>query len=165
MIQILKMTATFGRLDGETLELIPKLNILTAPNEAGKSTWAAFLTAMFYGIDTAERAKKGTLPAKTKYKPWNGKPMEGVMELLWDGRPVTIQRQSEGRTPMGKFTAYDTLTGETIPELTAENCGRMLLGTESSVFLRSAFIGQNAMAVSPDAGLEQRLAGLITAGD
>lgn len=165
MIQILKMTATFGRLDGDTLELTPGLNIFTAPNEAGKSTWAAFLTAMFYGIDTAERAKKGTLPAKTKYKPWSGKPMEGVMELLWNGRSITIQRQSEARTPMGKFTAYNTVTGETIPSLSGENCGLTLLGVESSVFIRSAFIGQNSMAVSQNPGLEQKLSGLVTTGE
>lgn len=165
MIQILKMTATFGRLDGDTLELTPGLNVFTAPNEAGKSTWAAFLTAMFYGIDTAERAKKGTLPAKIKYKPWNGKPMEGVVELGWNGRRITIQRQSEARAPMGKFTAYDTVTGETISELTAENCGRTLLGVESSVFIRSAFIGQNAMSVTQDPGLEQKLSSLVTTGD
>ena len=165
MIQIHRMTATFGRLENETLEITPGLNVFTAPNEAGKSTWAAFIMAMFYGIDTAERAKKGTLPAKTKYKPWSGKPMEGVMELTADGRRITIQRQSDARTPMGKFTAYDTVSGETLDYLTAENCGKTLLGVEQSVFARSAFIGQNAMSVTQDPGLEQKLSGLVTAGD
>ncbi len=165
MIQIHRMTATFGRLENETLEITPGLNVFTAPNEAGKSTWAAFIMAMFYGIDTAERAKKGTLPAKTKYKPWSGKPMEGVMELTADGRRITIQRQSDARSPMGKFTAYDTVSGETLDCLTAENCGRTLLGVEQSVFARSAFIGQNAMSVTQDPGLEQKLSGLVTAGD
>jgi len=165
MIRIKKMTATFGKLDGETLELTQGLNAITAPNEAGKSTWGAFIHAMFYGIDTGERVKKGTLPAKVKYRPWNGKPMEGVIELDWDGRAVTLQRRSGSRTPMGDFTAYDSETGETIPHLTGENCGRVLLGAESSVFCRSAFIGQNAMAVSPDAGLEQKLSSLVTTGD
>ena len=45
---IRRMTATFGRLREQTLELQDGLNILQAPNETGKSTWCAFLLAMLY---------------------------------------------------------------------------------------------------------------------
>ena len=58
------MTAVYGRLDGETLALQPGLNVLEAPNEAGKSTWAAFLMAMLYGVDTGQRATRTALPEK-----------------------------------------------------------------------------------------------------
>ena len=42
-MRIYKMTATFGKLEHETLTLEPRLNVITAPNEWGKSTWSAFL--------------------------------------------------------------------------------------------------------------------------
>lgn len=51
------------------------------------------------------------------------------------------------------------------PELTAENCGRMLCGAERSVFERTAFVRQLGMAVSSDAQLEQRLSALVTTGE
>ena len=86
-----RMTATFGKLEREQLDLEPGLNVIEAPNESGKSTWAAFLLSMLYGIDTAQRSSRTNLPDKTKYKPWNGQPMEGSLELQWQGRPVTIQ--------------------------------------------------------------------------
>ena len=35
-MNIISMTATFGKLAGATLALKPGLNILTAPNECGK---------------------------------------------------------------------------------------------------------------------------------
>ena len=89
-MKLLRMTATFGRLDHETLTLTDGLNLLQLPNEAGKSTWAEFLLAMFYGIDTSEREKTGVLPVKTKYQPWNGKAMEGTIELEQDGRRITL---------------------------------------------------------------------------
>ena len=54
-----KLKATFGCLDGDTLELQPGLNVINAPNESGKSTWCAFIRSMLYGIDSAERAKTG----------------------------------------------------------------------------------------------------------
>ncbi len=161
-----KMTASFGRLENETLALQPGLNVLARPNEAGKSTWAAFLLAMLYGIDTAERAKQGVLPAKTKYKPWSGKPMQGTLELETDdGRRIRIERTSRGRTPMGEFAAYDLDTGLPVDGLTAENCGVTLLGVERSVFARSAFIHQASLALTADDALERRLSALVTTGD
>ena len=51
-MRIYKMTATFGKLEHERLTLESGLNIITAPNEWGKSTWCAFLIAMLYGLDT-----------------------------------------------------------------------------------------------------------------
>ena len=62
---ILRMRASFGCLQNAELTLAPGLNVLTLPNERGKSTWAQFLLAMFYGVDTGERAKAGSIPAKT----------------------------------------------------------------------------------------------------
>jgi len=159
------MQATFGRLDGAVLTPQPGLNVISLPNEAGKTTWGAFLTAMLYGVDTKVRTTKDALAAKYRYRPWSGKPMEGTMEVTHKGRNITIQRQSKGRIPMGVFRAWDTDTGEEIPELTGENCGKLLTGVEKSVFVRTVFIGQGAMAVTRDAGLEQRLSSLVTTGD
>ena len=68
-MKILQMTASFGKLQNETLTLHDGLNVLTAPNESGKSTWAAFLLAMLYGVDSSERTTKTNLPAKAKYRP------------------------------------------------------------------------------------------------
>ena len=74
-MKILEMTASFGCLDRQTLHLKDGLNTVVLANERGKSTWAAFVLAMFYGIDTAERAARGRLPDKIRYQPWNGMPM------------------------------------------------------------------------------------------
>lgn len=54
---LLQLRANFGKLHG-TLTLHEGLNELCLPNEAGKSTWSAFLLAMLYGIDTRERATR-----------------------------------------------------------------------------------------------------------
>ena len=163
---LLQLRANFGKLHG-TLTLHEGLNELCLPNEAGKSTWSAFLLAMLYGIDTRERATRENqnLPAKERYRPWDGSSMEGAIDLIWNGRAVTIERRSQGRTPMGAFRAYETESGTPVPELTAENCGRMLCGAERSVFERTAFVRQLGMAVSSDAQLEQRLSALVTTGE
>ena len=66
---------------------------------------------------------------------------------------------------MGEFRAYETASGQAVAGMTGENCGELLLGVSRSVFERSAFIGQGAMALTSDAELEKRLSSLVTAGD
>ena len=135
------MTATFGKLEGQTLTFHPGLNVIPAPNEWGKSTWCAFLLAMLYGIDTRDRDKKGYLADKNRYQPWSGAPMEGTMDLEWQGRDITLRRGPKGSAPFGAFSAVYTGTEEAVPGLTAANCGELLTGVGREVFERSAFIG------------------------
>ena len=113
------MTATFGKLEHDTLTLEPGLNVLEAPNEWGKTTWCAFLLAMLYGLDTRAKSTKTALADKLRYTPWSGSPMAGRIDLSWQGRDITIERSTTGRTPLGVFRAYETKTGLAIPELTA----------------------------------------------
>ena len=79
------------------------------------------------------------------------------MELEWQGKRITIERSTKGRVPMGEFRAYETASGQAVAGMTGENCGELLLGVSRSVFERSAFIGQGAMALTSDAELEKRL--------
>ena len=51
---IKKMRANFGGLEKAEIELNEGLNVITAPNESGKSTWCAFIRSMLYGIDSAQ---------------------------------------------------------------------------------------------------------------
>ncbi len=164
-MKIYSMTATFGKLENQTLTLEPGLNIINAPNEWGKSTWCAFLVTMLYGIDTGARSKKGVLADKERYAPWSGAPMSGRMEINWDGRDITLERRAKGRTPMGEFSAYETATGLPVAELTATTCGEALLGVERSVFQRSGFISLSDLPVTQDDSLRRRLNALVTTGD
>lgn len=164
-MRIHSMTATFGKLEGQSLTLKPGLNRIHAPNEWGKSTWCAFLMAMLYGVDTRAKSTRGNLADKDHYAPWSGSPMSGRMELDWQGRNITIERSTRGRIPLGCFRAYETETGAEVPELTAENCGQMLLGVERSVFQRSGFIRLSDLPVSGDDALRRRLNALVTTGD
>lgn len=163
-MKILKMTATFGKLRQQTLELKEGLNIIEAPNESGKSTWAGFLRAMLYGIDTRERDRKGVLAEKNRYLPWDGGAMEGSMSLLWNGSDITLRRTSKGSSPLSQFQAVYTGTEEPVPQLTADNAGELLTGVGREGFERSAFIGQSAVSVTGSAELERRISAIVSSG-
>ncbi len=164
-MRIYKMTATFGKLENQTLTLQPGLNILSAPNEWGKSTWCAFLATMLYGLDTREKTTKTSLAVKERYAPWSCAPMSGRIDLNWNDKDITIERWTKGRTPMGEFRAYETASGLAVTELTGSNCGETLLGVEKSVFLRSSFIRLSDLPVTADESLRRRLNALVTTGD
>ena len=164
-MRIYSMKATFGKLEHQVLTLKPGLNIIEAPNEWGKSTWCAFLICMLYGIDTRSKSTRYQLADKERFLPWSGTPMEGRMDLNWNGRDITIERGTKGRIPMGEFRAYETNTGLEIPELTAENCGLKLLGVEKDVFTRSGFLRFSDLPVTEDEQLRSRLNALVTTGD
>ena len=164
-MRIYRMTATFGKLENQTLTLEPGLNIISAPNEWGKSTWCAFLATMLYGLDTREKTTKTSLALKERYAPWSGSPMSGRIDLCWEGRDITIERWTKGRTPMGEFRAYETASGLAVTELSAANCGEVLLGVEKSVFLRAGFLRLSDLPVTADESLRRRLNALVTTGD
>lgn len=163
---IRRMTATFGRLREQTLELQDGLNILQAPNETGKSTWCAFLLSMLYGVNTKERDRAGLLADKNRYAPWDGGSMSGRLDCRAGEDALTLFRTTRRQTaPMGDFQALYTGTADPVPGLTGANCGETLLGVSREVYARSAFIRQGGVAVTQDPGLERRIAALVTSGE
>lgn len=164
-MRIYSMTATFGKLNNQTLTLEPGLNVIHAPNEWGKSTWCAFLLNMLYGVDTKERTTQDSVADKDRYAPWSGTAMSGRIDLDWNGRRITIERSSNQRVPLGNFRAYETDTGIDIPELNAANCGQTLLGVERNVFVRAGFLKFSDLPVTQNDALRRRLNNLVTTGD
>lgn len=162
-MDILRLSATFGRLEQRELTLSPGLNVLYAPNESGKSTWGAFIRTMLYGLSTRER---GPLADKNRFAPWSGAAMQGRMDVSAAEGDYTLLRQTKrAASPMGEFSCTYTGTATPVAGVMAQNAGEVLLGVPREVFERSAFIGQNALAVEQDAELERRIAALITTGE
>lgn len=161
---IKKMTASFGKLQNETLELGDGLNIVFAPNESGKSTWCGFIKAMLYGIETAVREKNGVKPDKLKYAPWSGAPMSGTMDVFYEGQRITLTRQGKAYAPMRDFKATITGSGTPAGNIPAATVGETLVGVTRDVFERSAFISQGKLAVGGSPDLEKRIAAIVQTG-
>lgn len=165
-MMIKRLDATFGKLEGESLELHDGLNVISAPNESGKSTWCAFVRAMLYGVDSSERQKAGFLPDKMRFAPWSGSAMQGSMQLERGGRDITITRTTKtASAPMREFSAVYTGTSVSVEGLNGNNAGEMLTGVSRDVFRRSAFVEQGKVAVTHSAELEKRISAIVSSGD
>ncbi len=163
---IKKMRANFGCLEKAEIELHEGLNVITAPNESGKSTWCAFIRSMLYGVDSAQREKNGVKPDKVKYAPWSGSAMEGEMELEHNGKMISISRATKTPSmPMKEFSAVYSGTAESVQALDGSNAGEILTGVPKAVFESSAFVRQSGISVSNSAELEKRINAIVSGGD
>jgi len=163
-MRIKKLTAHFGTLDGATLTPGEGLTVINAPNEGGKSTWAAFWRAMLYGIDTRERDRAGFLADKNRFQPWSGAPMSGELEAEWEGQDIIVRRYATKSSLFGGFEAVYAESGDRVPGLTGKNLGEKLIGAGREVYLRSAFVGQGNSAIGQNGELEARISALAASG-
>ena len=161
-MEIRSLSATFGRLENETLSLESGLNIIEAANESGKSTWMAFLRVMLYGLNTRDRSPTAD---KRRYQPWSGSSMRGQLDLTCGSDAITIRRSSRPDSPMSIFSAFYQDTATPVPGLTSVDCGGSLLGIPQEVFERSAYIRQSGIPINHSATLERRIASLVTSGE
>ncbi|NLH01194.1 MAG: AAA family ATPase [Clostridiales bacterium] len=164
-MKIHRMTATFGMLQNETLELGDGLNIIYSPNESGKSTWCAFIKAMLYGIDSSAREKGGIKPDKVKFAPWSGASMSGIMDIEYEDAEITLTRQGRDSAPMRDFTATYTGTSNIVKSIDPSAAGETILGISKDVFERSAFIGQGKVSVGASPELERRISAIVQTGE
>jgi DNA repair exonuclease SbcCD ATPase subunit len=157
------MAANYGVLKGDKLSLSPGLNIITAPNERGKSSWCSFIKSMLYGVDSSAREKGGVKPDKLKFAPWSGETMSGRMEIESDFEHISLTRTGRDSAPMRELSALHAGTGEAVLGLSSAP-GETLLGVSREVFERSAFIGQGSVTVSASPELEKRIAAIVQTG-
>ena len=155
----------FGVLDGRQIRFEDGLNVLYLPNEGGKTTLCNFLRVMLYGINTSKRDTRNQLSDKTRFRPVDGNPMSGLLQLEWKGGEIIISRQTgKGTAPMQEFSAVYADTGEPCEELTAKDCGKILTGVSEEGFQSSAMLDGQDQALSAEE-LEQRMLELSTSGD
>lgn len=81
----------FGKLRDLSLELSDGINIITGPNEAGKSTIHLFIRSMLYGAGIHRRGKER--PVWERMRPWHdGEKYGGSIDIEKDGKIWRIER-------------------------------------------------------------------------
>lgn len=143
---------SFGKLKNLVLEPGKGVNVLTAPNESGKSTLAAFLKFVFYGF-TESRKKELSENDKKLYTPWDSPLAEGSV-TLWAGEKLyRITRSASGTKET--CTVTETATGKTLPA--GEVPGEYFFGVSEEVFSRTLFFKQLTLPQSKDGVLAEQL--------
>lgn len=136
----------FGKLHDFDMNLTDGLNTVCSDNGWGKSTLAAFIKAMFYGLDyTTKRSLKEN--ERKKYMPWQGGMLGGSMEFLTGEKAYRVERSFGTKDKEDSFVLYDLATGLE-SEAYSERLGEELFHLDRAAFERSSFFTQQDFAVS-----------------
>ncbi|MDO4816450.1 MAG: AAA family ATPase [Bacillota bacterium] len=150
----------FGTLHQFELKFGEGINVIKAPNGFGKTTLAAFIRAMLYGLP---RGNKNSLEKdlRRKYYPWQGGRFGGCIEFELKGKSYRAERFFGDKPIRDSFTLYE------LPEMRkskdfSENLGVEIFGLDAESFERSTCMAQlsETGALSTDS-IQAKLGNLV----
>ena len=128
----------FGKLHDFDVDFTDRIHITCEENGWGKSTFAAFVRAMFYGLEGKRRTKIEENDFQ-RYTPWQGGVFGGRITFETNGKQYTLRRTFGTGA---EFELRETATNLPSTDFT-ENIGIELFRVDRESFMRTVFIGQN----------------------
>ena len=130
----------FGRLRNFDHAFEDGLNLFLRENGWGKSTLAAFLCAMFYGMPGTRRRAAGEND-RVKYRPWQGGTFGGKILFESGGHIYELTRIFGKKESEDVFDLRDAETN--LPDFRfSARIGEELFGLDRESFRRTVFVGQ-----------------------
>lgn len=163
----------FGRLQDFDYVFSDGVNIICRENGWGKSTFAAFLLTMFYGLPSkGKKRQAGSLgnrlslqDARNVYRPWQGGVFGGRLIFEACGRTYELTRVFGDRESEDEFDLRDPDTNLPCFDYT-KNIGRELFAIDRESFLRTVFTSQQDCQTRPTDDVNALIADLAeSAGD
>ncbi len=146
----------FGKLQHLELDFQDGLNVFLRENGFGKSTLAAFIRVMFYGL-SGERKAQDSDNERKKYRPWQGGSFGGSLCFaLDDGKCYRITRHFGERKGQDQFMLYDAETNLPSKDY-SERIGEELFRIDETSFRRTCFIGQQALETGVTSEINARI--------
>jgi len=150
----------FGCLSNCSFDFDDGLNLLYAENGRGKSTFAAFIKAMLYGLPSVRKSDE-----RRRFAPWQGGSFGGSLTFEADGTEYRLERFFGSKEREDRFALYQLATGNLSTRYT-ESIGEELFGVDADGFERSLYISQTNPFLAPDNNsIRARLGSLIEASD
>lgn len=133
----------FGKLHDFSIDFSDGENMIYHENGWGKTTFAAFLRAMFYGLD-GERKRSLEENERKRYTPWQGGAFGGKITFEVNGKRYIATRF------FGEQEEFELRDADTnlISTDYSSNLGEELFEINRESFVRTIFIGQNDCTTS-----------------
>lgn len=146
---------SFGKLTDFTLELDSGVNIIEGRNESGKSTVAAFIKFIFYGMPPRERKAAAS---------WQTGGLSGSITVNDGEKILRIERSCSGNREIVQL-----IDGETnmpirglIEDITP---GELFFGVSADMFEATAFVSQLGGTVSGGAKVSEGIENILFSAD
>ena len=149
----------FGKISNFDYIFSEGLNSINQPNGWGKTTFACFLKAMFYGMEKRGRSKPYEAE-RSRFAPWQGGVYGGSLIFEHNGKTYRILR-TFAQTPEGdRFELVDVKTGAISRDFSVR-VGEELFGVGSDTFTMTTFFPQGDL----EADINDEVRAFLTGAD
>lgn len=135
----------FGKLSSVKYKFNDGLNSIIADNGEGKSTLAAFIYAMFYGLSDTRKVNLDDNERK-KYAPWGGGAFGGSLTFLAGGKLYRAERFFGRKASEDTYSLYDAKSGRACDDFGDAVLGEAVFGIDADGFLRTVFLSEKTLS-------------------
>ena len=126
----------FGCLSEKSINFKNGINVVSLPNESGKSTIAEFIRVMLYGVNSLR------FNQRKKYMPFGFTSMGGEMTVSLDGMDYIIKRTFGTRKSDDTIEVINAVSGALVKEFCVDNAGEIMCGINGDTFENTCYIKQ-----------------------
>ena len=148
----------FGKLSNYDYDFQDGLNTIKEDNGFGKTTFASFIKAMFYGLESKRNTK--VLIERKKFEPWQGGKFGGNIEFELQGKKYKIERFFEKKEVDDTFKVFDLSTNLETDDF-SQNIGEEIFKLNKEAYERSTFISGQNMETSMNDSLNAKLGNIL----
>ncbi len=142
--------SSFGKLQNFFYSFSSGLNTIIEDNGWGKSTFATFIKAMFYGLNSSKRSVSEN--ERIKYRPWNStQKFGGYIEFLWGENHYKIERFFGAKEAEDTLRLFDVKTGKEFSN--TENLGKRIFEIDEEGFLSTTYFSQKDFEIKSNSSL------------
>ncbi len=138
----------FGKISKARFNFNSGLNCIKGDNGWGKTTLAAFIKVMLYGMSDTKRLSLEENDRK-HYLPWQGGTCGGSLTFSAGGKTYRIERTFAAKATDDTYALYDTATGKLSSDF-PDGVGEGLFGIDSDGFERTVFLSERALTPKSD---------------
>lgn len=148
----------FGKLSNCDFEFGEGVNCFCEDNGWGKSTFASFLKAMFYGFEGEK--KRSIENERKRFQPWQGGPYGGSLTFETGGREYVVTRMFGDKELNDSFELRDGKTNLISGDYSYK-IGEELFNINSEAFARTLFISQNGCETRTNDDINAKVGNLV----
>ncbi len=155
--------AAFGKLKDAKFVFDNSLTVINEDNGWGKSTLAAFIKCMFYGL-SGDRKHSLEENERMKYKPWNStEKFGGFVVFVRGDREYRLERFFGYKEAEDSVRLYDNLSG--VEYKNTDKLGRRLFDLDEDGFFSTTFFSQKDFEVKSNSSITAKFNSLYENSD
>ncbi len=142
--------SAFGKLKDFSYDFNENLNTIVQENGWGKSTFATFIKAMFYGLNDSKRSVSEN--ERLKYKPWaSNDRFGGYIIFTIKEKTYKLERFFGTKSSDDSVRLFDLATGKEYP--VNEELGKHIFKIDEEGFLSTTYFSQKDFQVKSNTSL------------